>query len=190
MTSEDIGRGVARWANAVGDHLFGPRDPVVNPTRAFTADADITTPDQDFLVYKVVVHDIPMSWDNPMVLATPAIVWTNEGERSGLVSLNAYGKQAAQWLELMSFLRQRPDIQTILDDNGLTAVEAGGVQDLSALQDSHTRQRYMRDFNVYYRRVTAISEQLPAVDATNVDVSTELSGSPAGTLIIPKNYQL
>lgn len=150
----DIEDGVRAWLVAAGASGGVP-----NAARAvIIADQDAVRPPLPYLTVKVILYDVQVGEDEDLVddEATPR--WSARGQRTGTVSVNAYGTTAAGWLERAKLMLRAPSTHTILTAAGLTIRPVGGTNNLSALLDDATEARFQQDFAVDYERVASVTE--------------------------------
>lgn len=85
------------------------------------------------------------------------------GQRSAVVTVEAFGDTAAGWLEEAASALQRPEVVAATGDAGVTLYAEGPLVNLSALRDTSIEPRYAQDFRALYgyqsaARAVAVAE--------------------------------
>lgn len=168
-TRTEIEAGIRSWLKLAGS-AAGLTD-----AQVVIADQHMPRPAPPYLTVKVVTLDIPIGEDEQLVNAVPE--YRSRGQRRALVSINAYGETAVEWLERACTRLRHPAVQAVIDAAGLTLRTDGGLNDLSALVDTSIETRGQRDIEVTYAVVTDAEgvTELLTVESTN----TYEGGSPA-----------
>lgn len=149
--------------------LAGAAGGVANPDRAVIfGDQDTTRPSLPYVTVRVLVYDIPVGEDEDLVDDADPPTWRGRGQRTGTVSVNAYGAAAEAWLERAVFMLRSPSVQTLLTAGGLTVRPEGGLNNLSSLLDDKTQVRFQRDFAVDYERDAEPTDAEAAVELEQV----------------------
>lgn len=92
------------------------------------------------------------------------------GQRSAVVTVEAFGDTAAGWLEQADAALQLPEVAASTGDAGASIMAEGPLQNLTALRDTEAEPRYSQDFRVMYGyrglgRTVVVAEQA-AITAT------------------------
>jgi hypothetical protein len=157
---------------------------VPHPDRAVViADQDAARPPLPYLLVRVLVHDIPVGEDEDLVDDADPPTWRARGQRTGTVSVNAFGVGAEAWLERAVIMLRSPSVAAILLAGGLTVRPEGGLNNLSGLLDERTQVRFHRDFFVDYAKVGGDTDAEDAVELEQVVHEDTFHGSPGDRVV-------
>jgi hypothetical protein len=161
----DIEDAVRGWLALVGEEGGIPDA----DSAVVIADQDAVRPPLPYLVVRVDVYDLVVHTDETSADDSDPPVWQTRGQRTGTVSVNAYGPTAAGWLERAVLMLRAPSVQALLSTAGLTIRPEGGARNLSGLLDDATQARLQRDFFVDYGTDTGAEAVLELAEAVHAD---------------------
>ena len=157
MTKTALENAVMAWL-VLGGEVLGD-----TPVAIF-ADQDGTRPAPPYLLVKAIVPSVTIGEDEVLVDdSTPPLQYVR-GQRYATFSVNAFGEAAYVWLERATLKLHSPAVRAANQTAGIAVQPQGGLNNLSALRDSHTESRWQQDFRVDYERITDADEAEPGVE--------------------------
>lgn len=156
--------------------LAGMRQWIVASTNAtadkvIPQDDDAPRPAPPYITIKVLTHDTPTGQSN--VYYNTDLEERVRSFRQATVSVQAYGREAGQWLEKASDTLELSSVQSILDTRGFSVEPMTGMTNVGALLDDRRETRYSRDFMIQYVREAVFEAFLEAEEIGVTHVLTD-----------------
>lgn len=180
----DIENAIVAWLVAAGvdGGIPSPDSAVI------IADQDAPRPPLPYLTVRLTSYGGKAGEDEELIDDSDPPLFTARGQRTGEVSINAYGDGAEDWLERAGFMLRYPSVKAILTAAGLNVEPIGEVRNLSALRSSHSENRFQQDFSVAYERTALPTDTEEAVELEVVQHTDDWEGSPnTRTVIVTEN---
>jgi len=119
-------------------------------------------PDPPYLTGLTVNSDISVGIDERQpsadISGNPTEIQV--GQRTSLLSVNAFGFQAADWLAEFNSKIQLPAVEARMTTQGITVRRLGGLRNLSTRLDTGIEHRYQQDYEIDYRVVSDTETQV------------------------------
>jgi hypothetical protein len=147
------------------------------------ADQDGPRPALPYLTVRVLLYDLPVGEDESAVDDADPPTVRQRGQRTGTVSVNAYGTGAEDWLERAVLLLRSPSVAALLLAGGLTIRPEGGISNLSGLRDTGTETRFHRDFAIDYELRGGDDDAEDAVELEQVVHEDHFTGQPGERVV-------
>jgi hypothetical protein len=147
------------------------------------ADQDGPRPALPYLTVRVLLYDLPVGEDESVVDDADPPTVRQRGQRTGTVSVNAFGSGAEDWLERAVLLLRSPSVRALLDAGQLTVRPEGGSNNLSRVRDDKTEVRFQRDFFVDYELVGDDEDAEEAVELEQVVHEDTFHGQPGDRVV-------
>lgn len=160
---ETILQAVREWLKAASSLT----DAQVRP-----AEDDAVRPAFDYLTVKVTVPGVRIGHDsksNGLSEGSPTVAVT--GERRGEVSIQGFGADSYDWLVAADLALSIESVAAAIQDDGVTIVSTGSVNDISALLDTSYEKRYLFEVEVRYR---ITGDAVTLIEATSYEATVDL----------------
>lgn len=170
---ELILQGLLAWVQ-IG--AVAPSATALTDAQVIFADQSGPRPPRPYLMLKLTVYDVPEGEDEELddLDGGGNPIRTVTGERSGTVSVHGFGEAAEGWLETLGGSLRRAADRALIEAAGLTIVQFGGVQDLTARRDASMEPHFLREFRLAYRFV---GDPETLIELANVEVDLDTTGA-------------
>lgn len=165
--------------------MSGAQGGITTPAaKVVFADQDAPRPAMPYLLIRLNAYDVMVGEDQHFVTDDTIPLWVPQGQRTGSVSINAFGATAEAWLERAKLMLHAPSVLAASITDGITIRPVGGMNNLSYLLDDHTQVRFQHDFAVDYQRDASATEVEAVIELAEVDMEdTFASDSPPDRVI-------
>lgn len=163
---------------------FGALGGVPNADRAVViADENAPRPPFPYASVRVLVYDIPQASRDEWY-ANDSDQLITRAERSGTVSLNGFGEEAAVWLERAISTLSQPSACEFLDPLGFNLEAIDGERNLSALRDTDVEPRFQRDLRLSYTLITDPADADTVVPVETIETTSTFQSETGDRVIV------
>lgn len=142
---QELRESIRAWVKAAA-HTAPLTDAEVIP-----ANSNQPRPAPPFLTVRVLTDDLVVGADEAPTRVVDGVLKVRQrGLRTGTVSVQGVGEEAADWLQRLGGTLHLPAVQALLQTQRLTLRPLGGVLDIAALLDTAREPRFARDFAFSY----------------------------------------
>ncbi|NOT72457.1 MAG: hypothetical protein HOP09_14645 [Hyphomicrobium sp.] len=175
MTRAEIATAVRNWlvASGVAGGIPSP------DARVIFADQTGPRPPKPYATVKVTTAGAELrhveAWTDTSVV-TPT--WRARTDQRAMVSVNAFGEGAEEWLRRAALMLYAPSIKQQNTAAGVAIWLEGSVRDLSSAVSDRFEARYQADFRVDYVQTESVTSEAGVPLAVVEHTDTYLGGSP------------